>query len=332
MDILQIIDKKEKGEVLSKEELQYIIDNFLEGKIKDYQMSAFLTEIDLLGLTEEETINLTNIMLNSGEKININISPIVDKHSTGGVGDKTTIILAPLVASLGVNVIYLNPIFDAHSNHRYNTADYSKIDSLLGDEKDFKALCKKAEEYGIKIILDGVFSHTGSDSIYFNREGRYNSVGAFNSNESPYKDWFTFEENGKYKSWWGIDTLPETNEDNESFIEYISGKNGIAEKWLKCGAYGYRLDVADELPDKFLDEFCKSVKSLNKDYVVIGEEKYGINTELIQLSVGMQGLFYVDEDGIITAHKECNEIVTITAKMGDKPTDILEIDRIEKAN
>ena len=177
----------------------------------------------------------------------------------------------PYIASLGVNVIYLNPIFEAHSNHRYNTADYSKIDSLLGDEKDFKALCKKAKEYGIKIILDGVFSHTGSDSIYFNREGRYNSVGAFNSNESPYKDWFTFEENGKYKSWWGIDTLPETNEDNESFIEYIAGKKGIAEKWLKCGAYGYRLDVADELPDKFLDEFCKSVKSLNKDYVVIGE-------------------------------------------------------------
>ena len=177
----------------------------------------------------------------------------------------------PYIASLGVNVIYLNPIFEAHSNHRYNTADYSKIDSLLGDENDFKALCKKADEYGIKIILDGVFSHTGSDSIYFNRENRYNSNGAFNSNESPYKDWFTFEENDKYKSWWGIDTLPETNEDNESFIEYIAGKNGIAEKWLKCGAFGYRLDVADELPDKFLDEFCKSVKSLNKDYVVIGE-------------------------------------------------------------
>lgn len=177
----------------------------------------------------------------------------------------------PYIASLGVNVIYLNPIFEAHSNHRYNTANYSKIDSLLGDEKDFKSLCKKADEYGIKIILDGVFSHTGSDSIYFNRENRYNSIGAYNSDESPYKDWFTFEDNGKYKSWWGIDTLPETNEDNDSFIKYIAGKNGIAEKWLKCGAYGYRLDVADELPDKFLDEFCKSVKSLNNDYIVIGE-------------------------------------------------------------
>ena len=177
----------------------------------------------------------------------------------------------PYIAGLGVNVIYLNPIFEAHSNHRYNTADYSKIDSLLGDENDFRSLCKKAEEYGIKIILDGVFSHTGSDSIYFNREGRYTSKGAFNNESSPYKDWFTFEENGKYKSWWGIDTLPETNEENEGFIEYIAGENGIAKKWLDCGAYGYRLDVADELPDKFLDEFCKSVKALNKDYLVIGE-------------------------------------------------------------
>lgn len=177
----------------------------------------------------------------------------------------------PYIASLGVSVIYLNPIFEAHSNHRYNTADYSKIDSLLGDEADFKSLCKTADKYGIKIILDGVFSHTGSDSIYFNREGRYDSPGAYNTESCPYKDWFTFEDDGKYKSWWGIDTLPETNESNESFIEYITGKNGIAEKWLNCGAYGYRLDVADELPDKFLDEFCKSVKALNRDYIVIGE-------------------------------------------------------------
>lgn len=177
----------------------------------------------------------------------------------------------PHISSLGVTVIYLNPIFEAHSNHRYNTADYSKIDSMLGTEKDFKDLCKKAEEYNIKIILDGVFSHTGSDSIYFNKEERYASNGAFNSIDSPYRDWFTFNSDGTYKSWWGIDTLPETNEENESFIDYIAGENGIAKKWLSCGAYGYRLDVADELPDKFLDAFTKSVKSLNSDYIVLGE-------------------------------------------------------------
>lgn len=177
----------------------------------------------------------------------------------------------PYISSLGVTVIYLNPIFEAHSNHRYNTADYSKIDALLGNEEDFKGLCKKANEYNIKIILDGVFSHTGSDSIYFNKENRYDSIGAYNSPESKYRDWYSFNEDGTYKSWWGIETLPETDEENESFINYIAGENGIAEKWLSCGVYGYRLDVADELPDKFLDRFTEKVKKLNRDYIVIGE-------------------------------------------------------------
>lgn len=177
----------------------------------------------------------------------------------------------PYISSLGISVIYLNPIFEAHSNHRYNTADYSKIDPLLGTEEDFINLCKEAEKYNIRIILDGVFSHTGSDSIYFNRENRYTSEGAYNNPDSEYADWFTFNSDGTYKSWWGIDTLPETNETTESFINYITGKNGIAEKWLKNGAAGFRLDVADELPDKFLDEFCNSVKSINPEYAVIGE-------------------------------------------------------------
>ena len=177
----------------------------------------------------------------------------------------------PYIASLGVNVLYLNPIFEAHSNHRYNTADYMKIDPMLGTEKDFSDLCKAAEEYSIKVILDGVFSHTGSDSIYFNRENRYSEKGAWSSSESPYRDWFTFKDDGTYSSWWGIDTLPETNEENPSFIEFITGKNGVAEKWLGLGASGFRLDVADELPDKFLDKFSESVKSLNNNYLVIGE-------------------------------------------------------------
>lgn len=177
----------------------------------------------------------------------------------------------PYIKSLGVTVIYLNPIFEAHSNHRYNTADYSKIDPMLGNEKDFKDLCDSAHSLGIKIILDGVFSHTGSDSIYFNREKRYGNGGAWNDRNGKYGDWFTFKENGKYESWWGIETLPETNESSPSYIEYIAGENGIAHKWLELGADGYRLDVADELPDEFLDEFCKSVKRKNPDYLVIGE-------------------------------------------------------------
>lgn len=177
----------------------------------------------------------------------------------------------PYIASLGTTMIYLNPIFEAHSNHRYNTADYSKIDPMLGTEEDFRSLCESAHRLGIKIILDGVFSHTGSDSIYFNREGRYGTGGAWNDRNGEYGDWFTFKPDGKYESWWGIETLPETNESAPSFMEYIAGENGIAHKWLNMGADGFRLDVADELPDEFLDYFCHSIKSRNPDHFIIGE-------------------------------------------------------------
>ncbi len=177
----------------------------------------------------------------------------------------------PYLSSLGVSVIYLNPIFEAHSNHRYNTADYTKIDSLLGDEEDLKSLVLKAEKYGIAVILDGVFSHTGSDSIYFNREKRYGDGGAFNDIKSVYREWYKFKENNTYDSWWGIDTLPETDEENESFIDFITGEKGIAEKWLSCGIKGFRLDVADELPDKFLDRFYASLKEYGNDLFILGE-------------------------------------------------------------
>lgn len=174
--------------------------------------------------------------------------------------------------SLGVTCIYLNPIFEAQSNHRYDTANYEKIDSMLGTEKDFKSLCESAKKLGIRIMLDGVFSHTGDDSRYFNRYSRYDSLGAYQSKESPYYGWYKFNKwPDDYESWWGIEILPEVNEDNSDFIEYITGKNGIARKWLKLGASGWRLDVADELPDEFLDEFRKAVKEEKDDGFVLGE-------------------------------------------------------------
>lgn len=174
--------------------------------------------------------------------------------------------------SLGVTCIYLNPIFEAQSNHRYDTANYEKIDSMLGTEKDFKSLCESAKKLGIRIMLDGVFSHTGDDSRYFNRYSRYDSLGAYQSKKSPYYGWYKFNKwPDDYESWWGIEILPEVNEDNSDFIEYITGKNGIARKWLKLGASGWRLDVADELPDEFLDEFRKAVKEEKADGLVLGE-------------------------------------------------------------
>ena len=178
----------------------------------------------------------------------------------------------PYLKELGVSCIYLNPIFEAHSNHRYNTANYEKIDMLLGDENDLISLCKAGEKLGIKIILDGVFSHTGDDSIYFNRTARYGDGGAYRDYNSPYREWFKFYDypNG-YDAWWGVKTLPETNEDNDSFTDYITGENGVLRKYLRLGIGGWRLDVADELPDKFLDKLRAAVKSENSDAYILGE-------------------------------------------------------------
>lgn len=174
--------------------------------------------------------------------------------------------------SLGVTCIYLNPIFEAQSNHRYDTSDYTKIDSVLGTREDFVDLCTEAEKHGIKIILDGVFSHTGNDSRYFNQYGRYDTLGAYQSQKSEYYSWYKFNNwPDDYSSWWGIKILPEVNEENPDFIEYITGKNGIARRWLRAGASGWRLDVADELPDEFLDAFRKAVKDENKDALILGE-------------------------------------------------------------
>lgn len=176
------------------------------------------------------------------------------------------------IKDLGVSCIYLNPIFEAHSNHRYDTADYEKIDPLLGTENDLRSLCEKAKEHGISVILDGVFSHTGCDSKYFNMYGSYDSVGAYNSQESPYYGWYKFIEfPDKYHSWWGIKLLPEVIEENPDYREYICGENGILRKWLRCGISGWRLDVADELPDIFLDDLRKAIKAENENAVIIGE-------------------------------------------------------------
>ena len=178
----------------------------------------------------------------------------------------------PYLKELGVSCIYFNPIFEAHSNHRYNTANYEKIDPLLGCKDDLVNLCKEASKQGIKIILDGVFSHTGDDSIYFNRTGRYGNGGAYRDYNSIYHEWFKFYDfpNG-YDAWWGVKTLPETNEDNDNFTEYITGENGILRKYLKLGVAGWRLDVADELPDKFLDKLRAAVKSENPNAYILGE-------------------------------------------------------------
>ncbi len=173
---------------------------------------------------------------------------------------------------LGVSAIYLNPIFKAWSNHRYDTADYHKIDELLGTEEDFSRLCKSAHEKGIKIILDGVFSHTGSNSKYFDKLGTFGN-GAYNCPDSPYRSWYDFKEYPhEYTSWWGIKTLPCVNEMDEGFRNFIiNDENSVISHWMNLGADGFRLDVADELPDEFISAFRSRLKSINSDALLIGE-------------------------------------------------------------
>lgn len=179
----------------------------------------------------------------------------------------------PYLADLGISAIYLNPVFEASSNHKYDTADYKKIDPMFGDNGIFTALCAKARELGIAVILDGVFSHTGADSIYFNKEGNYAQVGAYQSKNSPYFSWYRFKNYpDEYESWWGVAALPNVNEMEPSYRDFIiHDEDSVLKHWLKLGVKGWRLDVADELPDEFIREFRQTMKETDADSVLIGE-------------------------------------------------------------
>lgn len=175
---------------------------------------------------------------------------------------------------MGINVIYLNPIFEAHSNHRYNTANFMNLDPLLGTNEEFISFCKDAHNMGIKIILDGVFNHVGADSIYFNKFKRYDILGAYNSKSSTYYSWFKnnfYHYPDSYKGWWGdAKGLPAVDTYAPEYIEYICGENGVVKTWLERGADGFRLDVIDELPNEFIDILCSSIKKYGGK-IIIGE-------------------------------------------------------------
>ena len=181
--------------------------------------------------------------------------------------------------SLGVTVLYLNPIFQATSNHRYDTGDYKTIDPLLGDNETFRAFAKECLENGIRIILDGVFSHTGADSRYFDKFGNYETAedppeeaGAYLNEESKYRSWYRFQnEEPGYECWWGVEDLPNVEETDAGYDRFICGPDGVLEQWLNLGASGFRLDVADELPDSFIQNVNKKLKEESPDNLLIGE-------------------------------------------------------------
>ena len=177
------------------------------------------------------------------------------------------------LAELGVTTLYLNPIFEAASNHRYNTADYSKVDPMLGTEEDLRTLCAQARQRGIRVMLDGVFNHTGSQSRYFNADGFYPPLGAAQSQESPYYNWFSFHHwPDDYESWWGIRTLPAVREEHPDYVNYIiEDEDSIIRHWLRAGISGWRLDVADELPDWFIEKLRATAVKTDPEAFILGE-------------------------------------------------------------
>ena len=177
------------------------------------------------------------------------------------------------LADFGVTVLYLNPVFESASNHRYNTADYRAIDPMLGTEDDFHHLCQEAKRRGIRVILDGVFNHTGSQSRYFNADGFYSDTGAAQSPTSPYYHWYSFHPwPADYDAWWGIRTLPAVREDAPDYRDFIiRGQDSVVRHWLRVGASGWRLDVADELPDDFIGEIRTAMEETAPDSFLLGE-------------------------------------------------------------
>lgn len=195
------------------------------------------------------------------------------------------------IQSFGVNVIYLSPIFESPSNHKYDTADYMHVDSMFGGEEAFAELCAECRRRDIYVILDGVFNHTGADSIYFNKYNHYDSVGAYNSKSSPFYPWYDFYSYpDKYECWWGVDILPRVNCSCEGYREFILGENGVVKKYMRLGASGFRLDVADELSDGFISGIRSAVKEENPDGLILGEVwedasnkiSYGIRRRYLQ--------------------------------------------------
>ena len=174
------------------------------------------------------------------------------------------------IASLGVNAIYLCPIFKSNSNHRYHTVDYFEIDPVLGTLKDFDTLVKKAHKLGLRVILDGVFNHCSRGFFQFN------SLMELGKN-SPYVDWFhvhgwplhAYSGKPNYDCWWGYPALPKFNTDNPDVRDYLFS---VGEYWMKRGIDGWRLDVPNEIDDdSFWQEFRRRIKAINPDAYIVGE-------------------------------------------------------------
>ena len=175
----------------------------------------------------------------------------------------------PYLKELGVTCIYLNPVFEAASNHRYNTADYRRVDPMLGGDDALASLAEAAGAMGIELMLDGVFSHTGDDSVYFDRRGVYSGDGAYRTKASPYSPWYEFYAwPESYRCWWGFKSLPEVRENEPGYRDFIGG---VLDRYAAMGLTSWRLDVADELPDDFIAFLRERVKRNDPQGMLLGE-------------------------------------------------------------
>jgi glycosidase len=166
--------------------------------------------------------------------------------------------------SLGVSILYLNPIFVSPSAHKYDTSDYFQIDPDFGTRNDFRDLVDAARQHRIRIILDGVFNHVSADSKYFDRYARFKSNGACGFLDSPYRSWFVFSEvapgtgtcagaagprSATYAAWGNFDSLPALNSNEGSVRKFFwsDGSNSVGPFWISQGASGWRLDAAADV-------------------------------------------------------------------------------------
>ncbi len=205
----------------------------------------------------------------------------------------------PFLKSLGVTILYLSPIFESPSNHKYDTGDYAKIDDMFGGEAAFSDLLAACAKMGIGVILDGVFNHTGSDSRYFNRYGHYDSVGAYQSQKSPYYSWYDFQNYpDRYTCWWDIPILPRIHPDVPDCRAYFTGEKGIIPRYTELGILGFRLDVVDELSDSFVADIRRAMRQVNPRSYLLGEVWEDASNKI---AYGQRKKYYLGEelDGVM---------------------------------
>ncbi len=264
------------------------------------------------------------------------------------------------LADLGITAIYLTPIFASASNHRYHTYDYLRVDPLLGGDAALRELLEAAHGLGMRVILDGVFNHTGRGFWAFHHILE-------NGAASPYLDWFhedraaldtgvqllAYPSTGRtvsapgepgedasslarlgYEAWWGLPALPKLNTDYQPVRDYLLT---VAEHWIRFGIDGWRLDVPEEIADPaFWQAFRERVRAVNPEAYLVGEiwriapewlagDRFdaAMNYPLAEAILGYAGAHHLDA-AVVHSHAEYSKIVPLSGdEMAERLRSIL---------